>query len=99
MGRHELKDGHIGIAYGWDHVTGYFLTVLDNRISYQNNMPDTILKVVEKFDAEQSGRYVDMHTGPVGYGHRVDVATMMYFWRQYGAKEEHVKLALAGKEL
>ncbi|KZW00706.1 hypothetical protein EXIGLDRAFT_695199 [Exidia glandulosa HHB12029] len=87
MGRSERKDGYQKIAWGSDHVTGYFLSVYDTRLSYEAGITPSVLATIEKVDGTQGGCYFDLHTGPVGMGHQVDVKTLVVFWRKFGVGE------------
>lgn len=55
--------------------------------------------ITEKVNPDGGGGYFDLHTGPLGFGHKVDVETMVHFWKLYGVKEEHLELARKGKEV
>ncbi|EIM82655.1 uncharacterized protein STEHIDRAFT_63561 [Stereum hirsutum FP-91666 SS1] len=98
MGRHQIEQGSITIAYGKDHVTGYFLSVIDERLSWSSDATTQVNEITEKVNADGGGGYFDLHTGLVGIGHRVDVATILHFWKVYGVKEEHLEMARKGKE-
>lgn len=99
MGRHEIKQGPITIAYGKDHVTGYFLSVIDERLSWSSDASKQVNDITEKVNPDGGGCYFDLHTGSFGFGHKVDVPTILYFWKVYGVKEEHLEMARKGNEL
>ncbi|THU78418.1 hypothetical protein K435DRAFT_832273 [Dendrothele bispora CBS 962.96] len=99
MGRTEIDQGNIKIAYGHDEATGYFLSVVDERLGYKEDISDAVLAVMEKVNADQGGGYFDLHTAPIGFGHRVDKETLIYFWKQYGVPESDIEKARKGQKL
>jgi hypothetical protein len=99
MGRTELVQGHIKIAYGLDHMSGYFLAVVDERLSYKTDIPKNVLSVIEKVNPDQGGAFFDLHTGPIGFGHRVDLKTLLYFWKAYDVPAKDIETARKGQEL
>ncbi|GBE78626.1 hypothetical protein BKA93DRAFT_203494 [Sparassis latifolia] len=96
MGRHVIEQGAIEIAYGTDHATGYFLSVVDARLAWSEDATDAVNAVAEGLCAHGGGSYFDLHTGPGGFGRKVDVATLMTFWQRYGVPAQHVQLAKLG---
>lgn len=57
MGRHQLEQGSITIAYGKDHVTGYFLSVIDERLSWSSDATTQVNDIAEKVNANGGGGY------------------------------------------
>jgi hypothetical protein len=100
MGRHELDPKNsISVAYGHDHATGYFLSVTDHRLAWSSNASKAINAITEKVNPDGGGCYFDLHTGPMGFGHKADVQTLAHFWGKYGVPQEHIQMALQGKSL
>jgi hypothetical protein len=99
MGRHDIQQGAIEIAYGWDHATNYFISVVDKGLSWSEDSTSEVNAVVEAVSADGGGGYLDLHTGPFGFGQKVDIATILSFWEAYGAAAEHVKSAKQGREV
>ncbi|KIM78598.1 hypothetical protein PILCRDRAFT_11064 [Piloderma croceum F 1598] len=98
MGRYNIQQGAIEIAYGWDHVTGYFISVVAKRLSWSENSTSEVNAVVEAISADGGGSYLDLHTGSFGFGQKVNTATILSLWDAYGAAAEHVKSAKQGRE-
>lgn len=97
--RHEIDSDTLGIAYGSDHVTGYFLAVTDKRLEWSKNSSDEVNAVKEKIAPDGGGCYFNIHTGPLGYGFKVDIKTMASFWDTYGIPDGHVQKLRQGREL
>jgi hypothetical protein len=99
MGRHEMNQGAIKIAYGSDPATGYFLSVHDRRISWSEIAPDAVNDVAEKVHSSGGGCYFDLHTASIGFGHKVDRPTLICFWERYGVPAADVEKVRKGQEL
>lgn len=69
------------------------------RLGYELGVSNVVLSIMEKVNPDQSGTYFDLHTALIGLEHRVDVKTLVFFWRKFGVAEEDRRLALAGKEV
>jgi hypothetical protein len=99
MVRKEIKQGAIEIAYGSDHMTGYFLSVYDKRLSYKTGISPAALSIIEKVNPDQGGAYFDLHTADFGFGQKVDKPTLIYFWRAYGIPEQDIEKVNKGQQL
>jgi hypothetical protein len=97
MFSHAITQGPITLTYGLDKITGYFLNVSDARLRYENNTEGENLRVIEVFDASQSGLYFQIHTASIGFGQKVSEETFAHFLKLYGGKEEHIEAVKAGK--
>ncbi|KAF9163489.1 hypothetical protein DFQ27_005519 [Actinomortierella ambigua] len=86
MVRHEQIYGALNVAWGYDDaLRGYFLTISDNRLAWQQGQSDEMTKICEQVSEDGAGRYFDLNTYPVGgFGYRVSEATMFTFMRRYG---------------
>ncbi|KAF8658385.1 hypothetical protein AX16_001994 [Volvariella volvacea WC 439] len=93
MVRHEIKQGPIKVGYGHDELTGYFLSVFDNRLEWEEENSAAVNAIAEKVDPEGSGIYFDLHTGQIGFGHKVDIDTLVHFWKAYGVPDGHIQKA------
>ena len=45
MGRHEIIEGNIKVAYGYDQIAGYFLSVTDERLEWTTNVSNEVNEV------------------------------------------------------
>jgi len=93
-----MKQGAIEIAYGWDPVTGYFLSVIDQRLAWSANGSDAVNDVTEKVNPDGGGGYFDLHTAAIGFGHKVDRSTLVYFLEKYGVPAVDVGKVRKGQE-
>ena len=80
MDRHGIQQGAIEITYGWDHATGYFISVVDKRLFWSEDSTSGINAVVKAVSADGGGVYLDLHTGQSGCGKKVGIATILSFW-------------------
>ena len=96
----QSEDSPISIAYGSDDSTDYFLSVFDKRLKYDSNASDEVNKVTEKIGVcDGGGSYFDLHTGHVGFGHKVSKATMGVFLKRYGVSEKRISDLFSGKTI
>ena len=96
MGRATIEEGPITIAYGWDHMTGYFLSVTDSRLFFDHeNAKEEVNNIVQKVTGMAG--YFDLHTTPPGIGHLVHLKTLLEFWKRYGVPEAHIHRAQLGQ--
>lgn len=94
--RTELKQGLITIAYGADTVTGYFISVTDERLKAtgtgsEDNLELDMLRESVDTVGDGGGTYLNAHTGKFGFGTRVSVKTMKKLWVLYGADVSGIK--------
>ncbi|KAJ7598139.1 hypothetical protein C8J56DRAFT_848140 [Mycena floridula] len=103
MTRFTIIQGAIEVSYGLDDITGYFLSVVDTRLSWDDSATTPVVKksneIREKIAADGGGSYFELQTGRMGLGHQVDREVIAGFMKQYGVPEAHVTLVKAGKEL
>ncbi|KAK0189840.1 hypothetical protein F5146DRAFT_1052855 [Armillaria mellea] len=99
MTRYTIEEGSIEIAYGTDHVTGYFLAVVDKRLKWQQSASKAVNSIAQKVEAGGNGSYFDLHTGPGGFGSRVSKEVIAEFMQRYGVPEDILKLVRAGKDM
>lgn len=91
MVRYVVEGSPISVAYGRDNLSGVFLDVTDERLEWKDDASKAVNEVTEKIGVRDGGgSYFNLHTGPIGYGQRVDMATMTVFLRRFGANEEHI---------
>ncbi|KAK7680584.1 hypothetical protein QCA50_016366 [Cerrena zonata] len=96
MGRATIKEGAIEIAYGWDHITGYFLSVTDKRLFVDQGASEDVNTVVRK--VTNMAGYFDLHTARMGgIGQTVLLKTILVFWKRYGVPETHIHRARLGQ--
>ena len=78
--RYEIKQGPIQVAYGWDCMNGYFLSVFDQRLECKSEGSKEANKISEKIGVgDGGGSYFDLHTGQNGYGFKVNNETLADF--------------------
>ena len=93
MPRYEREEGKfIRVAYGVADPSGVFLSVYDKRLKYDPKHSVQVNAVTEGIEAGGNGCYLDLRTGPHGFGQRVDDDTMATYLRRYGASEEQIAL-------
>lgn len=90
--RTEMQQGQIQIVYGHDHVTGFFLAVYDARLAWSGNNSSELNAICDTIAESGSGCYLHAHTGAIGFGPRVSIATMRELWIKYGVSEEGLKM-------
>ena len=72
MVRFEINNDPIRIAYGHDELTGFFLSVCDDRLKWNVDAGKEVNEVSEKVGIKDGGgSYFDLHTGPSGFGFKV----------------------------
>ncbi|TFK98288.1 hypothetical protein BDV98DRAFT_512428 [Pterulicium gracile] len=83
MGRHEIIQGSIKIAYGHDRATGYFFSVVDERLAYSDSASEASNEIARSFGSvnDGGGGYFDLNTSGIGFGRTVDVQTLLHFWK------------------
>ena len=97
--RHEIKQGPIKVAYGWDSMNGYFLSVFDERLECKKYACEEANNISEKIGVgDCGGSYFDLHTGENGYGFKVSNETLAEFIMRYGAPTLHIESIRAGKD-
>lgn len=98
MGRIEIEEGKITIAYGQDRMTGYFLSVSDERLWDSGDASDEVNDIA--LEVTKGAGYFDLHTAPVpGFGHRVKLETLLEFWKRYGVPDAHIQKARRGENI
>ncbi|KAI9834715.1 MAG: hypothetical protein M1826_000118 [Phylliscum demangeonii] len=71
MVRHEFSQGSIRIAFGLDHITGYFISVYDERLAINKAEGGDFDEIRKGISLSGDGAYLNAHTGPVGFGKQV----------------------------
>lgn len=95
--RREIKKGYIKVAYGYDDITGHFLSVYDTRLQFQHDAPAEANKIANQVDEKQGfAGYFELHTGMGGFGFHTSVDTMVYYWTLYGVPKDDVERARTG---
>ncbi|CAB9511323.1 MYND finger [Seminavis robusta] len=93
MVRFEIHDGPLSVAFGHDTATGVFLSVSDEDLRYSPIATRQVNNVAEAIGVgDGGGSYVDLHTGPVGFGVKVDDATMKTYLERFGASEDEISM-------
>lgn len=99
MVRYTIDGTPIHIAYGYDHMTGTFLSVYDDRLKYDVNASDEINNVFEKCGVSGlesgDGAFLDFHTGSFGMGIKVSWPVMSEYLKRYGVPQNHIRELLA----
>lgn len=97
MPRFAIEGDPIRVAFGYDDPVGVFLSVYDKRLGYDPNATSNVNAVTEAIGVHDGGgSYFDLHTGPTGFGIRVDDKTMATYLKRYGVTQEQIeKLPLA----
>jgi hypothetical protein len=98
MTRYKLDGSPISVAYGHDQFTEVFLSVYDERLKFNESDSDEVNSLLDKCYEGGNGAYLDLHTGMVGFGHKVSKATMEVFFRRFRVPEEHIRLLLHKKK-
>lgn len=85
MVRHEKRLGVTDIAWGYDEqLQEYFLTIKDERLSWQERQSTEVNNIIEKVSLSQEGNYFELNTYLVGrFGHRISQETIFTFMRRY----------------
>jgi hypothetical protein len=101
MVRFEIEDNTpIRVAYGHDEFTGFFISVYDARLKWDPNNDEALNGLLESlYIGDGGGSYFDAHTGPGGFGKKIDVKVMARLWEKYGVDKKHVAMAVLGKPL
>lgn len=92
--RYTIEGTPINIAYGYDAITGVFLSVCDDRLKYNRNLSDEINNVFQNCGvlglSSGDGAYLDLHTGDVGFGIKASWSVMNEYLKRYGAPRNHI---------
>ncbi|KAK0478835.1 hypothetical protein IW261DRAFT_1564903 [Armillaria novae-zelandiae] len=99
MTRYTIEQGSVAISYGTDHMTGYFLSVVDQRLMWEQNASEAVNGIAKKVEPGGNGAYFDLHTGMGGFGIRVSKEVIVEFMRRYGVPEDELKLVRAGRDI
>ena len=97
MVRFEIEEGKITIAYGEDRLTGYFLSVGDARLWDSADATDEANSVA--LETTHGAGYFELHTAQTGFGKRVKLETLLYFWERYGVPDVHIQQARRGENM
>ncbi|KAG4074993.1 hypothetical protein HA402_014572 [Bradysia odoriphaga] len=93
--RHSIQGSPICVSYGYDEITGVFLSVEDNRLKYDRNASDEINNVFLNTGVlgleSGDGAYLDMHTGDIEVGIRVSWPVMSEYLKRYGVSRNHIQ--------
>lgn len=93
---YTAKDGPISVAYGRNDSEGFYLKVYDERLRRLSAYGVTASPAVARFYGWGCYLYLytkGHHTHERGIA--VDLATICYYWRLYGAYEEHIRFMTA----
>jgi hypothetical protein len=90
MVRYEIKQNNITIAYGFDKITGLFLSIYDKRLEWEEDNTDEINAICEKISEDGGGCYLSMYTSGIGFGHKVNKETIIQFMKKYNVNQEHL---------
>ena len=63
MPRYELEGDPISVAFGYDHATGFFLSVMDKRLKWSENASDAVNKVTSSIGIKDGGTLNCFETG------------------------------------
>ena len=104
MVRYAIDGSPISIGYGFDHIGGIFLSVMDDRLKYDENATDDVNQVFNGCETlnlalqDGGGCYLDFHTAYGGFGLKVSMNVMAVYLKRYGAPDNHIAelLKLAG---
>lgn len=89
--RIQIPGDPISVAYGYDGVTGVFLSVTDKRLAYNPDSSKKVNAVTESVGVgDGGGSYFSLHTGTHGFGTKVDDETMATFLKRYGVTAERI---------
>jgi hypothetical protein len=89
--RYEIKGPYITVAYGLDQLSGVFLSVLDNRLKYEEDASDEVNSIgLNVGPKDGGGGYFDLHTGPMGFGMKVSQETIAVYLKRYGVTSARV---------
>ncbi|KAF9945752.1 hypothetical protein BGZ70_003638, partial [Mortierella alpina] len=83
MVRHVKYEGHIYIAWGYDEIIGYFLSIHDTRLESETDATSEVNKICSHVSGTGSGAYLHLTTA-FGIGETVTQATMFTFMERYG---------------
>ncbi|KAG4071689.1 hypothetical protein HA402_011843 [Bradysia odoriphaga] len=94
MVRYTIEGSPISIAYGYDHITGVFLSVVDDRLKYNSDASAEVNSVFDNCKQiglqTGEGAYLDMHTGATGFGIKTSWAVMSEYLKRYGVQRDHI---------
>lgn len=79
------------VAYGEDEVTGYFISVSDERLMVLEETGGEIDEVLYNISEDGSGAYFRAHTGQFGFGAKVETGTMRQLWKRFEVPEEDLR--------
>lgn len=83
--------GENHVTYGFDNLSGVYLSVKDRRLEWTRGQSNAVKKIVHSVGVgDGSGSYFDIHTGRKGYGTRVGMDTMADFLKRYGVSDERI---------
>lgn len=94
MTRYIIEGSPISVAYGVDHFNGIFLSVYDDRLKYDESASDEVNSILLRNHSVGGGSYFELHTGEMGFGHRVSKSAMEAFFRRFGVPEKHINQLL-----
>ena len=95
MPRYKIENPPIKVAYGYDGFSGTFLSVYDKRLEVDDKTSDEINEIAKSI-GPGDGCYLDLHTGPTGYGKQVSDKTIYVYLKRFGVPENHIKALLSG---
>lgn len=96
MVRYTIEGSPIHIAYGYDKMTGVFLSVYDDRLKYDPNASDEINNFLENSSPVSGlmsgdGSYFDLHTGQFGLGMKASWPVMSEYLKRYGVPQDRIR--------
>lgn len=92
MTRKEYSQGSIQIAFGYDSITGYFISVYDARLQVNKEDGTDFDDIRYAISPDGSGAYLAAHTGSQGIGKRVSHSAMEKLWESYEVGDEGMRL-------
>lgn len=93
VGRKHCQ-GAITVGYGHDEITGYFISVSDSRLAYDEEGTEELNHFLEEATSGGTGFYLQAHTGTIGLGQRVNLDVMEKLWKLYGVSEEGMAILI-----
>ncbi|KAF9583460.1 hypothetical protein BGW38_009410, partial [Lunasporangiospora selenospora] len=86
MVRYEKDENRLQIAWGFDDaLDGYFMSVTDNRLAWQEGSTNAVDEICRKISIESDGAFFNMNSYRFGgFGFKVSEDTIFAFMRRYG---------------
>ncbi len=86
--------GIFEIAFGFDKLNGFFLSVFDPVMKYNKNYSKNLKEISKCIDmvGDGDGCYLSLHTGDMGFGKKDDIKDMKILWEKYEIQKEYIDL-------